>query len=70
MKTIIDDVVARMNGKPELQLPKNTIIRFEFNDISITCKIDSDGLRVQKTSKHRNERIVIHPSATNMVYIK
>jgi two-component sensor histidine kinase len=33
MKTIIENLVAKMEGKPETELPEGTTIRFEIGNL-------------------------------------
>lgn len=72
MKVIIENIVARMEGKEEKELPRNTTIRFEIGKIELSCKITKDGLEIYKTdnSVERDSRIIIMSVTSNKINIK
>ena len=48
MKTIIENLVAKMEGKPETELPEGTTIRFEIGNTQLSCKATDEGLEILK----------------------
>lgn len=71
MKTIIEDIVAKMEGKPETILPENTTIRFEIGNTKLSCKATEDGLEIYKINNNGLEegRIVAIGNASNKFII-
>lgn len=69
MKVIIEDLVAKVEGKTETELPKETVIRFEIGDMSISCEITSDGLKLYKRHWSGQETINITPINSNSIHV-
>jgi len=71
MKTIIEDIVAKMEGKPETILPKDTTIRFEIGDTRLSCKATEEGLEIYKVNDMggQESRIVVIALSSNGCYV-
>lgn len=69
-KVFIQDVVAKMDGKPETELPADVTVRFEIGGIDYEVKVDkhSGRLSVRKTGK-TSDPIIIYPQHQNEVEI-
>ena len=72
MKTIIENLVAKMEGKPETILPDNTTIRFEIGHTRLSCKVTEDGLEIYKINDYGfdDSRIMAVGAASNKLIIK
>lgn len=72
MKTIIEDLVAKMEGKPETILPENTTIRFEIGYTRLSCVATKQGLEIYKMNNNGLEegRIMTVGMSSNKLYIK
>lgn len=71
MKVIIEDVVLKMAGGAETELPEGTSIRFEMGTTSLSCKITEHGLSIYKIDNVIGDgEIIILPHASNKIYIK
>lgn len=63
-KVIIEDVVLKMDGGIEQELPVNTTIRFEYGKMSYSVSISEDGvLNIHK----QDGRLSIYPVASNTI---
>lgn len=72
MKTIIEDLVAKMEGKPETILPENTTIRFEIGNTRLSCKATDEGLEIYKINDNGLEesRITTVGMSSNKLYVR
>ena len=72
MKVIIEDVVAKMEGKKEKELPNDTTIRFEIGSTRLSCTATEDGLEIYKiTDMGTGEsRIITIACFSTKIYIK
>ena len=72
MKTIIEDIVAKMEGRPETILPENTTIRFEIGNTNLSCKATEEGLEIYKVNNNGLEesRIMVIGLASNKSLIR
>ena len=72
MKTIIEDLKAKMEGKAETTLPEGTTIRFEFGNMRLSCKATEDGLEIYKVSNSGSEegRIITVSISSNKLLIR
>lgn len=72
MKIIIEDLVAKMKGKPETELPKGTVIRFEIGNTQLSCTATDEGLSIYKVNNIRNEesRIMTVSISSNIIYVR
>lgn len=70
-KIFIQDVVAKMEGKPEQELPADATIRFEIVGIDYEVKVDkhSGRLSVRKSGLNTLDSIIIFPQHPNAVEI-
>jgi len=72
MKTIIEDLVAKMEGKPETELPEGTTIRFEIGNTRLSCKATEEGLEIYKINDMGKEesRIMTVGMSSNKLYVR
>lgn len=72
MKIIIEDLVAKMEGKEEVFLPENTTIRFEIGDTKLSCKPTNEGLEIYKINDKvlEESRIMTIGISSNKIYVK
>jgi len=72
MKTIIENLVDKMDGKEETELPRNTTIRFEFGDTKLSCTLTDEGLQIYKINNNGAEegRIMLLGQSSNVIFIK
>jgi len=69
-KVIIDNVLKRVKGLPEEELPVDTTIRFVLGDCELSCSIVDNELRIYKLGGGFSEVIQIIPSSSNVIKIK
>lgn len=71
IRIIIEDIVAKMDGKPETILPDNTVIRFEIGNTKLTCIATQEGLEIRKINDFGLEKsaICITSISSNMLYV-
>ena len=72
MKTIIENLVIKMSGGTEKELPENTTIRFEVGNTSLSCKVNDEGLRIYKINNNglEEDRIMTIGVSSNVLLIK
>lgn len=72
MKVIIEDLVKKMGGGHEQELKPNETIRFEFDDISLSCSITKEGLKIYKVNNNglKEDRIIMLGASSNVILIK
>ena len=72
MKTIIEDLVVKMEGGTEVCLPENTTIRFEFGETSLSCKVTENGLEIYKMydSIGDESKIMTVGESSNRIIVK
>ena len=72
MKTIIENLVAKHEGKKEQELPERTTIRFEIGDTRLSCIATDEGLEIYKVTDLgiKEQRIIIMSISSNKVCIK
>ena len=72
MKVIIEDVVAKMAGNKEKELPEGTTIRFEIGSTRLSCTATEDGLEIYKINDMDTgeSRIITIACLSNKIYIK
>lgn len=72
MKTIIEDLVAKMDGKPEKELPEGTTIRFEIGNTTLSCKATDEGVEIYKVNNMGSEesRIMTMGKSSNVLIVK
>ena len=72
MKTIIEDLVARHEGREETVLPERTRIRFEVGNTKLTFYATEEGVEVYKVNDHGMEdtRIMTVGISSNKFLIK
>jgi len=70
MKIIIENLVAKLNGGSEDELPVSSSIRFELDGHTISVKIDKEtgGLSIYK-SHGLDDTLKITPRSNNKVVI-
>ena len=70
-KTIIEDLVARHEGKKETELPEGTTIRFEIGNTKLSCKATEEGLEIYKRNDMvgEEERIMTIGALDNKLYV-
>jgi len=71
MKVIIEDLVAKMEGKPETILPEGTTIRFEIGNTKLSCKANEEGLLIYKVNNNGLEesRIMTIGASSNRLCV-
>ena len=71
MKTIIENLVDKMEGKKEVELPKGTTIRFEIGKTKLSCTITDEGLEIYKVNDGgmKESRIMTKGISSNKVYV-
>lgn len=70
MKVIIEDVVKRMGGGTEKELPEGTTIRFEIGNTKLTCESSEFGLRIYKVNDTIEGGVInIRPEGSNVIII-
>ena len=47
-KIIIEDLVSKMKGKKEKELPEGTVIRFEIGSVELSCQDNDQGHEIYK----------------------
>lgn len=70
MKIILENLVAKIGGRNEDEIPVNSSIRFVLDKYSITVKIDKNtgGLSVYK-SHGIDDTLTVKPNANNKIII-
>ena len=70
-RVVIENIVKEMEGIPSPFYPESQTIRFEYNDIELTCNISNEGLRIRKSNKKTGlDTLSIEPLSTNVILIK
>lgn len=72
-KIFIENLVARIAGSSEQELPADSRIRFHNNEMEYTIRIGEYGLEITKISRNHTisgDTISISPDCTNKIFIK
>lgn len=71
MKIYIEDVVKRMEGKTEEELPKGTGIYIVLdNGDTLTVTPEDDGVKIYKSTKLVDHEIVIKSLGSNTIKVR
>lgn len=69
-KIFIQDIVAKMEGGVEQELPANTAIRFEINGVYFEVKIDTYSGRVSvRKNGPLSDPIIVYPQYQNKIEV-
>lgn len=70
-KTIIEDVVARHEGRTEVEIPDNPTIQFTIGNTKLSCKATEQGLEISKINhSFEDDRVTATCIAGNVILIK
>lgn len=67
MRIVIDDSIARLEGKEEREILKGQYIRFEIEGKAFTVSFSERGIVVREST---GRMLTIDPQASNMIEIR